>query len=476
MSPRTPDEAKPAAIQGELFVAEEVTPDVYPAAFLTQKANAPFLTKVEIDGLKGFDHTTVELRQLTVLTGPNNSGKSTVLQAIALAFECFRRCLDAQRWTLTSSGRAVVEFEFLPVNQPKDLWFEQKWKPSARAERNVRVGLTFSNGFNCVFKIRFLFGLLNISLETAHPEPTPELLKSIAAATPILLPATPGPGSHEQYTTLGQIHRLLAIREPSRIIRNVLCRLQKESGNEEAVKFVSGVMKKYFNASLRDIQFEEARDLEIRAPYSEGSYELDIISAGSGLNQILQLAAIIAWRQSGIILLDEPDSHLHTSLQTQLLNFLMSLVDQYKLQVILATHSRDLISQTPLQSIIPIDRTRKELKPLESVEHLLLEYQRQGTVTNIDLALLYQTKRCAFVEGPTDSRLLRTMAERLNIPLFAGKDQVVLFEFEGCEKLKLLPELTKLFEKVIGANLRWGAKGQEGSREKAPSGPACRVP
>src|SRR5689334_18495507 len=127
MAPKPPVPPKAPAPQKELFDAEDVAPDVYPAAFLTQNANIPFLVNIEIDGLKGFDHTTIELRQLTVLTGPNNSGKSTVLQAIALAFECFRRCLDAQRWNLTSSGRAVVEFEFLPVNQPKDLWFEQKW-------------------------------------------------------------------------------------------------------------------------------------------------------------------------------------------------------------------------------------------------------------------------------------------------------------------------------------------------------------
>src|SRR5262249_21360230 len=45
----------------------------------------------------------------------------------------------------------------------------------------------------------------------------------------------------------------------------------------------------------------------------------------------------------------------------------------------------------------------------------------------------------------------------LKIPLFVGRDQVVLFEFSGVEKLKLLPDLVKLFERLVGAKLRWGA-------------------
>jgi len=116
------------------------------------------------------------------------------------------------------------------------------------------------------------------------------------------------------------------------------------------------------------------------------------VPAGSGLNQILLLASVIAWRKPGIVLLDEPDAHLHSSVQTQLLDFLIELVSRFKLQVILATHSKDLIGRAPLEAIDPVDRSRRKLSPLASLDHLLLEYQRQGSVSNVDLALLYQTK------------------------------------------------------------------------------------
>ncbi|MGA1796652.1 MAG: hypothetical protein ACMUIL_12415 [bacterium] len=131
------------------------------------------------------------------------------------------------------------------------------------------------------------------------------------------------------------------------------------------------------------------------------------------------------------------------------------LCNRYRVQIILSTHSRDLISQAPLQSIIPVDKSRHELRPLESIEHLLLEYQRYGSVTNVDLALLYQTKRCLFVEGGTEVSLLPRIAERLGVNVFSGRHQAVLFDFQGVDKLKMLPDLIRLFSRLVGGVLTW---------------------
>src|SRR5207245_4365823 len=119
-------------------------------------------------------------------------------------------------------------------------------------------------------------------------DPTPELLKSILASPPVLIPATPGPAPHEDYLTLATVHKLLTVREPSRVVRNILKRIQEDTDGT-AKRFVNDVLKRYFRVTLEDIAFDERRDLEIRAPVNQGEYSLDIVSSGSGLNQILQL-------------------------------------------------------------------------------------------------------------------------------------------------------------------------------------------
>jgi len=442
--------------QMTLFNLDEidVPDDRYPAAFLSRPQEVAKLHILEIEALKGIERVTIELQPLTILTGPNNSGKSTILQSVLLGFECFRRCLDTSTWQLSASGRAVSAFDFLPVNEPKDLWYKRIWKPSREREQYVRVSFTFDNGVRFVARIRFLFGMLNIGLEEFEPDPSPELLKSIASSAPILVPATPGPQAHEPVVALAQLHRLLGMGEPSRVTRNILLQLQNEA-DIVYWDFVVSIIKRYFDSDLEQIDFDERRDLEIRAPYVEEDFSLDIVSAGSGLNQILQLAATIAWRRPGIVLLDEPDAHLHKTLQTKLLDFLYELSSHYGLQIILATHSRDLISQAPLHTIIPVDLSRDHLVPLQSLEHLLLEFERQGTVSNVDLALLYQTKKCLFVEGPTDSRLLPKIADRLGYTVFQGRNQIVPFEFAGVDNLRIVPRVVELFERMIGAPLTW---------------------
>ena len=189
-----------------------------------------------------------------------------------------------------------------------------------------------------------MYGLLNVGIEAVEGPQDQETLKEIAGSSPVLLPATPGPSSHEDHISLAQVHRLLNIREPNRVIRNVLLRLQNDTA---ALSFVKDVLHRYFGTEMDIIAFDETRDLEIRAPLRDKEYSLDVVSAGSGLNQLLQLASIIAWRKPGIVLLDEPDAHLHSSVQAQLLDFLTELVDRFKLQVIVATHSKDLIRHTP---------------------------------------------------------------------------------------------------------------------------------
>lgn len=441
--------------QIELFEnGTEPPPDVYPAGFAETAERPPRLERVRIAGLKAFDNTEVTLPLLTVLTGPNNSGKSTVLQAIALGYECLRRCTDTEKWRLVDSGRAVTAFEFLPVNEPRDLWFRRIWKPAKDKERPVEIGLHFDGGRSLAFRIRFLFGVLNIKLHERVGDFTPTLLKALLSSAPVLIPATPGPAAHEDFLTLAAVHRLLTVREPSRVVRNILKRLQ-DDGDAEALRFVDETLVRYFKTNIALIDFDERRDLELRAPLRQDGYDIDIVSSGSGLNQILQLACIIAWRKPSLVLLDEPDAHLHSSVQIELFDFLYDLTRERGVQVVLSTHSRDLISQAPLEQIVPVDASRRVLEPLKSLDHLLLEYQRYGALSNVDLALLYQTKNCVFLEGVSDARLLPRIAERCNVNVFTGPNQVVPFEFKGVDKLRYLPDLVSLFERLTGGTLRW---------------------
>ncbi|HYB60658.1 MAG TPA: AAA family ATPase [Methylomirabilota bacterium] len=449
-----------ATPQIPLFEDEETSPERYPQWTQLKMKEGLKLRKLKIEYFKACQKIEIDLPRLAVLTGPNNSGKSTVLQSIIVGFECFRRCVDIEKWKLREHGRAVKEFDFLPTNDPRDLWFERTWK-SGKDERQIRIGFEFEGDISINFAIRFLYGFLNVRVEKTSANVDTETLKKIALTAPVLIPGYSGLVPHEQQFGSAYVQKMTASGLLSQVLRNVLYMIQApgpgDGGKNDRLQFVRSAIALHFGVDLGAINFDPGSDVEMRAPYRQRSYELDIVSAGSGMNQILQIVAFAAWKGSPILLLDEPDSHLHTSLQAQLFAFLQTLAENLDLQIIMSTHSRDLISQAPLGSIIPVDFARTSLAPIASLEHLLLEYERHGEISNVDIALLYQTKRCLFVEGPSDVKYLPVLAAQLGKKMFVGATQFVVFEFRGVEKFTMLRDLADLFQRIVGGNLTWFA-------------------
>lgn len=102
---------------------------------------------------------------------------------------------------------------------------------------------------------------------------------------------------------------------------------------------------------------------------------------------------------------------------------------------------------------MPVDASSPEIKPISQVEHLLAEYRKLGPIGNFDVAFLYQTKKCLFVEGASDLSWLQLIAARLASPLFTGVNQYVIFQFKGAEKFTLVKDLAELFQSMIGSSI-----------------------
>ena len=262
------------------------------------------------------------------MTGVNNSGKSTILQGIWVAFECLRLCVDRKTWRIPEIGRLVSAFEFLPANELRDLWYQRKTR-AGRQYVPIRIGVNLTNGFAFTAEINYRFGGLNVRIEDWTAEVEDGGVRDVLSLAPILIPGHVEIGAHEEMRVPAQVHRLVQSGLLSSVMRNVLVSLGEDMTTHESTTpgyaFLREAIKRYFNIDLGDISFDPERDLEIRAPYVEGDTELDVVSAGSGMHQILKLLAFTVWRKARVVLLDEPDAHLHTSLQTRLVHFLQEL-------------------------------------------------------------------------------------------------------------------------------------------------------
>lgn len=87
-----------------------------------------------------------------------------------------------------------------------------------------------------------------------------------------------------------------------------------------------------------------------------------------------------------LLLLDEPDAHLHPSMSQQFLNVVKNvLVDKFGVQVIMTTHSPSTVILAPIESIFEMSRTEPRIRKSASKNHAVslltagLVYVGEGT-------------------------------------------------------------------------------------------------
>jgi predicted ATP-dependent endonuclease of OLD family len=137
---------------------------------------------------------------------------------------------------------------------------------------------------------------------------------------------------------------------------------------------------------------------------------LDIASAGSGFQQVLMLLTMLNTRPGAVLLLDEPDAHLHVILQDAIYGELRSTAARTRAQLLVATHSEVIIdSVEPRELCVLLDQPRMIADLAE--RHTLVEALR--VLSNDDIMLALQAPGVLYLEGHTDLEILRAFARVL---------------------------------------------------------------
>lgn len=121
------------------------------------------------------------------------------------------------------------------------------------------------------------------------------------------------------------------------------------------------------------------------------------------------LTHLIQSKDCSIFLIDEPDIYLHSELQRHLLNLLRSLGPD----ILIATHSTDMIIESEIEDILVISKARVSARRLTSVTQLGQVFDVLGSNANPILTQLAKTRRVIFVEG-NDFKVLSKFARKLS--------------------------------------------------------------
>jgi predicted ATP-dependent endonuclease of OLD family len=161
------------------------------------------------------------------------------------------------------------------------------------------------------------------------------------------------------------------------------------------------------------------------------SAEKELVWAGDGVQIWLQLLLHI-YRAQGLptLVLDEPEVFLHADLQRRLVRLLGSL----KTQVILATHSAEVLAEADRTAIVWVDKSQRSGIRAPENEALTELDTALGTAFNLALARALRARGVLFVEGK-DVKLLKLVAANLGFNrLEEGDTTLAIVPMNGFSK------------------------------------------
>lgn len=174
----------------------------------------------------------------------------------------------------------------------------------------------------------------------------------------------------------------------------------------------------------------------------------EVYWVGFGFQIWLQLLTHLSRSEGAtLVVVDEPETYLHPDVQRQLLGIIRDI----GIDVVLATHSSEIMAEADPSEIVLIDKRRRAGERLKDVVGVQKALDAIGSAQNITLAALARNRRVLFVEGDDDFRILRRFARRLGLQdLSTG---VISLQSKGFSSWKRVTVLATGIEEALGANL-----------------------
>lgn len=368
------------------------------------------IRKVIIRRFKRFDEVEFDLPGHIVLAGPNNTGKTTMLQAVAawsLAFNRWKQLNDFQRHggAYTRAPIARQTFSAVPLRAFDLLWNKRQY----RKQEQIEIEIHSLAGWKITME------LIADSTEQIYVRPKadvePAVLRSAELQTAFVPPMTGLRTEEPAYRNRATINELLGQGRPGDVIRNLLVEAHQD---QEAWQELSASVKKLFGYEILPPDSSGAYIMAEYQTSGEGPH-FDIASAGSGFQQVLMLLTFLYTHRGSVLLIDEPDAHLHVILQDAIYSELRSVAQRQRSQLIIATHSEVIINTVDARNLcLLLDKPRPLL---DETERNLLK-RSLGVLTNTDIMLALAAPGILYVEDYTDIDLLREWARKLGHPAY----------------------------------------------------------
>jgi predicted ATPase len=386
------------------------------------------LASVSIRRFKRIEQIDLPLGDVTLLIGANNSGKSSILQAIHFGVSI------AQTAHLVGEGISWRNDAFELSFNPSQMLYSPVGDVLSLAtggalqeprESQIEIAFTADTNERCVVGLRRGRNR-NIAVSISG-RTIGEQLMTLANPFTVYAPGLAGVPKEERYMSPGVVRRIVARGDANLTLRNVLRMLRADSGKWGG--FISDMQSIFPGISI-EIYFDENTDENIEAYFQlPGSPELPIDAAGTSVLQASQILAYISLFAPQVLILDEPDSHLHPDNQRLLCDLVFRLASERGFQALISTHSRHVLNSVKGRgSVIWMNKGQKVESADINTTEVLLEL---GALDSVDYFADGET-RCVVATEDADKGAIRALLKSNGFI----QDDLEVASYTGCSKIE----------------------------------------
>jgi len=298
------------------------------------------LRSVRIQRFKRITDASIDLKDLNVLVGGNNSGKSSIIQALHFSIALLQTIELASNWpeTETEAFSTSLNPNQLIYSPSEDVYaLGPGGKLLESKDQATSFDFTLTSGEACSVTVRK--GRNRNIVAAVNHISVAKQLSSLDKPFSVFSPGLAGISKRENHVSDGVLFRMLARGDANLVLRNILLRLW---GTERWDNFVGDLRDVFPNLEIA-ISFNESIDEFIDVKITTGKNWVPLEIAGTGVLQATQILSYIHRFEPSIVVLDEPDSHLHPNNQRILCGLLRRVSEDKGTQVLLTTHSRHVI-------------------------------------------------------------------------------------------------------------------------------------
>lgn len=395
------------------------------------------ITNITIENFKTYKYLSFDLNSIfSIVIGENNIGKTTIFEALLLWETIYKKLISSNDKAFNKANtnyylnfndlfvlRNTVSNElfFDPSNKSLSISITIEDMLNNEKKFNLKIALDKPKSIDNVY-----FRIYNANQN--EPKWYEEFEKfavylgdkSIKLSESIFIYQTK-PISNipqkEPFYNNAQVLKKIFIGKSLEVLRNKLLKTRNTSAKKiEELKYIEdklyNVFGRKYEVRFKNNNLSDDEYIRITAK-EENAKELEISLYGSGFLQVLEIFSTLKFLNSSnalnILLIDEPNSHIHSNIQSSLINELRMIE---KSQIFVISHNDRFIQKSKNRELYFVNKAIKESQKLEALD--ISQYQdAKEELGGLLYKLEYMSnqKPTIFVEGETDEKYLKSALE-----------------------------------------------------------------